>query len=127
MTAQTPSPPGPKKAYAAPKLVRYGDVRVLTQSGSGTMTETMLTGQPAKRPSSRVAKQNIVHMGRHRLGFGLYLFDYRPEFRDRYGHGRQFGAMADEVEQIMPQAVSLNSLGHQVVDYAMLGVRPSVR
>lgn len=30
---------GVRRPYAAPRLVRYGDVRVLTQAGSGTLLE----------------------------------------------------------------------------------------
>jgi hypothetical protein len=77
--------------------------------------------------SCRSVKQSISRIGTHPLGIGLYLFDYKPEFRDRYGHGRQFGVMADEVEAVMPRAVSRDPRGHQVVDYAMLGVRHSIR
>jgi hypothetical protein len=53
---------------------------------------------------------------------GLYLFDYKPEFRDTCGHGRQFGVMADEVEQVMPEAVSVHPNGYKMVDYAILGI-----
>ena len=61
-------------------------------------------------------------VGRHSLGFGLYLFNYKAEFRNAYGHGRQFGVMASEVEAIVPAAVSEGPLGHKTVDYAMLGI-----
>jgi hypothetical protein len=61
-------------------------------------------------------------VGEHFLGIGLYLFDYKPEYRDQWGHGRQFGVMADEVESVMPQAVSIHPDGYKVVDYAMLGI-----
>lgn len=74
-------------------------------------------------PSDRAAKENIVRIGLHPLGIGLYLFDYKPEFHDSYGHGRQFGVMADEVESVMPVAVSFGPRGHKVVNYAMLGVK----
>jgi hypothetical protein len=77
--------------------------------------------------SSRHTKENIVRIGTHPLGIGLYLFDYKAEFRDRYGHARQFGAMADEVETVLPGAVSVHPQGYKMVDYAMLGVRRSAR
>jgi len=90
------------------------------------MTETM-GGQSMRMPSDRLTKESIVRIGRHPLGIGLYLFDYKPEFRDLHGHGRQFGVMADEVEAVMPCAVSVHPHGYKVVDYAMLGVRRSTR
>lgn len=70
--------------------------------------------------SDRRAKQNIVRIGEHPLGIGLYLFDYKASFRDTWGHGRQLGVMADEVEQIMPHAVTVHADGCRV-DYTMLG------
>jgi hypothetical protein len=73
--------------------------------------------------SDRRLKCNIVKVGRHpRLGIGLYLFDYLPDHCDVLGHGRQFGVMADEVEPLMPSAVSLHANGFKQVDYAMLGI-----
>jgi hypothetical protein len=53
---------------------------------------------------------------------GLYLFNYKPDFRDEWGHGRQFGVMADEVETVMPEAVTVHPDGYKMVDYAMLGI-----
>ncbi len=79
--------------------------------------------QAMKMPSSRAIKENIVRIGTHPLGIGLYLFDYGPEYRDRYGSGRQFGVMADEAEAVMPEAVFAHPGGYEVVDYAMLGIR----
>ena len=62
--------------------------------------------------------------GKHRpyrhppAGFGLYLFDYKPAYRETAGFGRQFGVMADEVEAVLPQAVVMYPDGYKMVDYA---------
>lgn len=72
--------------------------------------------------SEQRVKENITRIGDHPLGFGLYLFDYRAEHRDQWGHGRQFGVMIDEVEAIVPEAVSMHADGFKRVDYAMLGI-----
>ena len=64
-----------------------------------------------------------MRIGEHPLGVGIYLFDYKPEFRDACGHGQRFGVMADEVESVMPEAVSVHSNGYKMVDYALLGIR----
>ena len=101
MSKQPRSPSRSKKSYATPRLVKYGDVRTLTQAGSAGGLETGM-GMMTPMASSRDVKENIVRIGTHPLGIGLYLFDYKPEFRDLYGHGRQFGVMADEVETVMP-------------------------
>jgi len=76
--------------------------------------------------SDRAIKQGLARIGEHPLGVGLYLFDYKPGFRDLCGHGRQFGVMADEVETVLPEAVSVHPNGYKMVDYAMLGIsRPA--
>ena len=111
-----------KKAYQAPKLVRYGAVRKLTQAAATGNAENSGMSNPFMATSDESLKENVICVGRHSLGFGLYLFNYKAEFRNAYGHGRQFGVMASEVEAIVPAAVSEGPLGHKTVDYAMLGI-----
>lgn len=66
-------------------------------------------------------KQNAVHVDEHPAGFGTHPFDYKPEFSE-FGIGRQFGVMADEVERIMPEAVSVGAHGYRTVNYALPGI-----
>lgn len=119
-----------KKNYTIPRLINYGNVRTLTQAGTGRFFESAFNpnnpNNPNRKPSDRITKQNIVRIGDHPFGIGLYLFDYRPEYREEYGHGRQFGVMADEVETVMPEAVSIHPDGYKMVDYGMLGVSHSI-
>jgi hypothetical protein len=75
-----------------------------------------------RRTSDRALKENIVRIGTHPAGFGLYLFDYKPKCRETAGYGRQFGVMADEVEAVLPQAVVMHPNGYKMVDYALLGI-----
>jgi hypothetical protein len=83
----------------------------------------MPNGRPTRKAvSERRVKENIVRIGDHPFGFGLYLFDYRPEHRAQWGQGRQFGVMIDEIEIVMPEAVSMHPDGYKRVDYAMLGI-----
>ena len=107
-----------KKPYFQLALRTYGTV---TEFTNGTMTNGSDSG-PARKNSQSDLKENIVRIGDHPLGIGLYLFDYKPEFRDRCGHGRRFGVMADEVEQVVPEAVSVDQNGYKQVDYALLGI-----
>lgn len=122
---ETPEP-RIRKNYTPPSLVIYGAVGRLTQGGVGTKIETMTPGGLRRKPSERRAKENIVRIGDHPLGFGLYLFHYRPEHRAQWGHGRQFGVMIDEVEIVMPEAVSMHRDGYKRVDYGMLGISRSI-
>ena len=109
-----------KTAYATPVLRVYGSVGELTQK-TGTSGDACASRKGAC--SEPRVKENIVRIGTHPLGIGLYLFDYRPEYCERWGHGRQFGVMIDELEPVMPEAVTLHADGYKTVDYGMLGIR----
>lgn len=108
-----------KAVYSTPELRVYGAVSKLTQGNSGGAVDV---GTPTKVKSERRVKENIVKVGVHPLGIGLYLFDYLPEYREQWGHGRRFGVMADEVETVMPAAVSIHADGYKQVDYGLLGI-----
>lgn len=116
-----------KRNYLPPQLVRYGTVQNLTQGGGSLGQEN---GKPDKCSqnkersctSDRSIKENIICIGKHPLGISLYFFNYKPEYRNAWGHGRQFGVMADEVETVMPEAVSVHADGYKMVNYAMLGI-----
>lgn len=112
-----------KKAYQRPVLRTFGSLHHMTQGTGGTLGDGQAgMTRGAGQTSDRAAKENIVMIGTHPLGIGLYLFDYKPEYREAWGHGRQFGVMADEVEGVMPEAVATHADGYKLVDYAMLGI-----
>lgn len=77
--------------------------------------------------SDRRIKTELTAIDRHPIGISLYLFDYKPEYREAWGHGRQFGVIAQEVEQVMPAAVANHPNGYKMVDYSMLGIARSSR
>lgn len=62
--------------------------------------------------SDRRLKSGIIRLGTHPLGIGLYEYDI-------FGQ-RQRGVMADEVEQVLPEAVSTHPSGFKMVDYSKL-------
>ena len=107
-----------KKPYSAPTLTVYGSVKELTGSLSGTVGDGVGMNMAASDP---VLKENVVRVGNHPAGFGIYLFDYKAEFSE-FGIGRQFGVMADEVERIVPEAVSVGAHGYRTVNYVLLGI-----
>ena len=95
-----------------------------TQSGTGqneqpyfqNNTATTLgalagLGSLGKMFSDRRLKSNIVKVGDDPRGFGIYEFDIFGE--------RKRGVMADEIEKIIPQAVSEVG-GYKMVDYGQL-------
>lgn len=111
----------PKAVYSKPVLHVYGSVSKLTMGTNGSVADGAVMTQMAM--SDRNAKRDIVRIGDHPLGIGLYLFEYKPAFRERWGHGRRLGVMADEVERVLPEAISTLPDGYKVVDYGMLGIR----
>lgn len=114
-----------RRQYRAPVLQVFGKVAELTQGTTGScMADGVgcVAGTMGMSTSDRRTKEQILRVGDHPLGIGLYLFHYKPEFRDEWGHGRQFGVMADEVESVMPAAVCWHSDGYRMVDYSMLGI-----
>jgi hypothetical protein len=62
--------------------------------------------------SDRRLKSNIVKIGEDARGFNIYEYDLFGE--------RETGVMADEVEKVIPEAVSIGPMGYKMVNYAML-------
>jgi len=62
--------------------------------------------------SDRRLKSNIVQIGVHPIGVGIYEYDI-------FG-GRQIGVMAQELAQVMPEAVHMHPSGYLMVDYGRL-------
>jgi len=111
-----------KKPYLAPELRIYGSVVDFTK-GSMSVGHDLGFGNSRKNSrSERQVKENIKRVGTHPLGIGIYLFNYRAEFRDEWGRGRQLGVMAEEVERVLPRAVSISLAGDKIVDYHAIGV-----
>jgi hypothetical protein len=63
--------------------------------------------------SDRRLKTNIQRIGTHRLGIGIYSYDYV------WGE-HAVGVMADEVKTVMPEAVVRGADGYDRVDYSKL-------
>jgi Chaperone of endosialidase len=63
-------------------------------------------------------KEDIVSLGRLANGIGVYRFRYRGN-----DHTTYVGVMAQEVQNIVPTAVSRGRDGYLRVDYDMLGLK----
>ena len=115
-----------RASYLNPVLRVYGSVTEITK-GTGTMCSDggnamLQAGGNCGSGSDPRIKEKVIQIGTHHLGFGLYLFDYKAKFQSIWGIGRQFGVMADEVETIVPNAVSMHASGFKQVNYALLGI-----
>ena len=122
--------PNPRKKYAPPVLTLFGHVAALTQSsgcsasndGANAVCQVGASSMGPMASDVRL-KEDLVRIGEHPFGFGLYLFSYKKAYRDECGHSRQFGVLAQEVEHVMPEAVAVRADGFKAVDYEMLGIR----
>jgi hypothetical protein len=65
-------------------------------------------------------KENIVEIGVSKIGLPVYVYEYKPEWKDEAGHGKFVGYMAHEVEAFMPQAVVTRPDGYKMVNYGAL-------
>lgn len=63
--------------------------------------------------SDRRLKSNIVPVAHHPIGVPLYAYDIAGR--------REVGVMADELAEVLPEAVEVGSDGYQRVNYAMIG------
>lgn len=77
----------------------------------------------ALKGSDRQLKENVQYMGELPSGIKVYSFEYKSEFKDdpNCGHGTFIGVMADEIEQIIPEAVFILDNGYKGVNYALVG------
>jgi hypothetical protein len=65
-------------------------------------------------------KENITQVYWLPNGLPVYTYEYKPEYKDEAGHGVHIGVMAQEVEQVMPEAVITRADGIKMVDYGAL-------
>lgn len=68
-------------------------------------------------------KENIKAIGWLPNGLPVYEYEYKPEYKAEAGYGKHIGVMAQEVEQVMPQAVITRADGIKMVDYGVLNAK----
>jgi hypothetical protein len=73
-------------------------------------------GRGGGRRSDMRLKHDIVLIGRLDDGLGYYRFVYNG------GHTAYVGVMAQEVQAVMPEAVTLGADGYMRVSYDVIGV-----
>ena len=65
-------------------------------------------------------KEHIKQVGFLPNGLSVYEYEYKPEWKDKAGHGKFIGVMAQEVEMVQPQAVITRPDGYKMVNYGVL-------
>lgn len=78
------------------------------------------TAMMAAAMSDRRTKENIIKIGKLDNGLNLYKFEYKPEWKDESGHGQHIGVMADEAENVLPEAVIIRPDGYKMVNYEVI-------
>jgi hypothetical protein len=101
------------QAQGQADLSRYG----IQQAGNNATTSGLFgaltsAAMLASKFSDRRLKSNIVQVGTHPLGIGIYEYDI-------FGN-RERGVMADEVAKVMPDAIIPHSSGYMMVNYGKL-------
>ena len=84
--------------------------RVATQNANTAGLYSL--GSAAIGLSDRRLKSNIKRIGTHKLGIGIYEYDIMGK--------HDIGVMAQEVEQVMPEAIHIHPSGYMMVDYGRI-------
>ena len=115
-TAQAAGQIGQANAYsgavnnAGNTAALYG---LLQNQNTLSNLQNTITNENAFNPSDRRLKTNIVKIGQYLNGLNKYSWTYI------WGENST-GAMADEVEKLIPEAIGIR-LGFKTVNYALLG------
>ena len=101
------------QAQGQADMSRYG----IQQAGNNATTQGLFSALGtaamfAPKFSDRRLKSNIVQVGTHPLGIGIYEYDI-------FGN-RERGVMADEVATVMPDAIVPHESGFMMVNYGKL-------
>jgi hypothetical protein len=110
---------------------QYGAVQAANAANAGLWGGLLQAGAtlgaaklaPAAIVASDVRlKENIKLEGVLPSGLNIYSYEYKDEFKDKStaGHGRFIGVMAQEAEQLIPEAVSFDKDGFRQVDYSLI-------
>lgn len=94
---------GQMNAYNQDVASANADQKALFDLGSAAMPYIF---------SDKRLKFNITRIGTHPLGIGIYEYD----IFDRH----EIGAMAQEVQQVLPEAIHIHPSGFMMVDYGRL-------
>lgn len=105
---------GANYANAATQAGQYGQGLYNADVGQSNAMKSGLfsLGAAALMASDRRLKSNIVRIGDHPLGIGIYEYDI-------FGR-REIGVMAQEVLTVKPDAVLTHPRGYYMVDYGRL-------
>lgn len=95
------------------QMMNSGGGDLLSGLGGIAMGAGALGWKPFSDPA---LKENVVLVDESPLGFNIYEFNFKGD------ETRWRGVMADEVEEVMPEAITIDSDGYRHVNYDMIGI-----
>ena len=103
----------------------FGDVRLGTTGTNGCVKNFAGTGLIGTCSSDRRLKKDITPFGRMLDKVTalqpVHYFWRTSEFPDRhFGNTQNYGLIAQDVEQVLPELVATDSDGYKAVDYSKL-------
>ena len=105
-----------KSAFATPVVASFA-MAAMSVERAAAQSNTTNSSSHEENPSDRRLKRDVVQIGRHADGFGIYRFRYA------WGDTHYVGVMAQEVRETRPEAVVVGDGGYLRVNYAALGMK----
>jgi len=107
------------------KLQVFGDIRVGTTGTNGCIKNFAGTGIAGTCSSDRRLKKNITPfapmLNKVTALQPVHYFWRSDEFPDRhFGNAQNYGLIAQDVEQVLPELVATDGDGYKAVDYSQL-------
>jgi len=105
-----------KSAFVAPVVASFA-MSGLTVERAAAQSNGTVTGSGALMKSDRRLKKDVTRVAVHPAGFGIYRFKYL------WSDVQYRGVIAQEVLQVIPEAVVRGDDGLLRVDYAAIGMQ----
>jgi hypothetical protein len=107
------------------KLQVYGDIRIGTTGTNGCIKNFAGTGILGTCSSDRRLKKDFTPfapmLDKVTALQPVHYFWRADEFPDRhFGNAQNYGLIAQDVEQVLPELVSTDSDGYKAIDYSKL-------
>ena len=104
-----------KSAFVTPIVASFAMAGLTVDAAAQCTTNTTCSGPIIK--SDQSVKKDVVRIGTHRLGFGIYCFSYL------WSEDKYIGVLAQEVNQVRPDAVVVDPDRFLGVDYSAIGMK----
>jgi hypothetical protein len=105
-----------KGAFVAPVVASFAMAGLMIDPARATTSGSNSGGETDTQISDRRLKADVVRIGSHPAGFGLYRFKYL------WSEEEHVGVIAQEVREVVPAAVIEGEDGFLRVDYRAIGM-----